>query len=86
MKSPKPYSTGRIVMYVPHLNDVTETKGNMATVYPAIIVATWEHTSYENDEVNLKVFTDGPVDIWRTSIPHDQETKAPGTWHWPEIK
>lgn len=22
--------------------------------------------------------------IWRTSVHQDEETKAPGTWHWPE--
>lgn len=74
-------------MYVPTEGDQAVIIGNASTTpLPAIIVNTWEHTSYENDEVNLKVFTDGSNDIWPTSIPHDQETKAPGTWHWPEIK
>jgi hypothetical protein len=82
-KSSKPYSIGRIVMYVPEGSHTPEAH-NSAKVLPAIIVRTWEETSYENDEVNLKVFTDGPTDTWRTSVPYS-ETKEPGTWHWPEI-
>jgi hypothetical protein len=83
-KSKKPYSIGRVVMFVPNDYDA-QSLNNGATVLPAIIVRTWEGTGYENDEVNLKVFTDSELDVWRTSIPHS-ETKEPGTWHWPEIK
>lgn len=85
MKSPKAYSIGRTVLYTPTEEDQTKVQGNRAVVLPATIVATWEHTSYENDEVNLKVLTDGEKDLWRTSVPYD-ETGAPGTWKWPEIK
>jgi hypothetical protein len=85
MKSPKPYSAGRIVMYVPTDKDASVIIGNITKILPAIIVRTWEETSYENDEINLKVFTDGQNNLWRTSVPYD-ENKAPGTWHWPEIK
>ena len=24
------------------------------------------------------------VQLWKTSVSHDEATKAPGTWHWPE--
>lgn len=83
-KSARPYSAGRIVMFCPNEYDAQGTN-NGTTVVPAIIVRTWENTTYENDEVNLKVFTDGETDVWRTSIPYS-EGKEPGTWHWPEIK
>ena len=75
-------SVGRIVMFVPKEDDV-HAKHNGAEILPAVVVRTWEHTSYENDEINLKVFTDGLNDVWRTSVPYDSE-KSPGTWHWPE--
>lgn len=87
MKSTKPVSVGGIVMYVPAKGQISA--GNYDTSpLPAIIVAHWDETqlaTYKNDEVNLKAFTDGPTDRWFTSVPHDQEAKAPGTWHWPEI-
>lgn len=88
MKSPKPYSVGRIVLYVPELQQGTDQPrayhGNATSPLPAIIVRTWEGTSYENDEVNLKIFADAPEDAWHTSVPYS-EGKEPGTWHWPEI-
>ncbi len=76
-------SVGRIVRYVPR-NDqaLLPESNNGATVLPAIVVKTWENTSYENDEINLKVFTDGDTDAWVTSVPYS-ETKEPRTWHWP---
>lgn len=73
-------------MYVPTEADFKAANGNRDTApWPATIVQTWENTGYQNDEVNLKVLTDAPTDLWRTSIPYD-ENKVPGTWHWPEIK
>jgi len=83
MKSPKPYSVGRTVLYVPKQGE--NFGGNEQNVLPAIVVATWEHTGYQNDEVNLKVITDAPQNAWRTSVPFSSD-KEPGTWHWPEIK
>lgn len=59
--------------------------GNSTSPLPAIIVRTWEETSYQNDEVNLKVFTDAGHNAWRTSVPYS-EGKEPNTWHWPEVK
>lgn len=87
MKSPKPYSVGRIVMYVPHLSENVESRGNLSDLLPAIVVQDWKgNEAYqEQSSVNLKVFTDGPVDLWRTSVPYSEE-KTPGTWPWPEIK
>lgn len=85
-KSPKPYSAGRVVQYVPFTSDVFE--GNNTSPLPAIIVNAWENNSVyqEDNRVNVQVFVDGPEGShWRTSIPYD-ENKAPGTWHWPEIK
>lgn len=60
---------------------------------PAIVVRDWQQP---NGLVQLQVFTDGINDdicdghetarnvLWRTSVHQDEETKAPGTWHWPE--
>ena len=77
-------SVGRIVMYVPPEGDVPE-RHNGAEILPAIVVRTWPDSSYQNDEINLKVFTDGDSDTWRTSVPHSSD-KEPNSWHWPEIK
>jgi hypothetical protein len=87
MKSPKPYSIGRVVMYVPFDTDHKEAGGNVSTPLPAVIVRAWDELPFyqEHSQVNLKVFTDGPVDIWRCSVPYD-ENKTPGSWHWLELK
>ena len=69
---------GRVVIFVPKEGE----SHNGAVLLPATIVRTWENTSYENDEVNLKIHTDGPTDEWKTSVPYS-ETKEPDTWHWP---
>lgn len=75
-------SIGRIVAYVPQEHDY-QAKSNGAKEVPAIIVRTWEENdNYQNDEVNLRVFTDGEETLWRTSVPYDADG-APGTWHWP---
>lgn len=82
MKSPKAYSKGRIILFIPK---VIPLGANDTSPLPAIIVRTWEETAYENDEVNLKVFTDGPNNMWATSVPYSEE-KTPYSWHWPETK
>jgi hypothetical protein len=28
--------------------------------------------------------TNDGMHVWATSVAHDETTKAPGTWHWPE--
>jgi hypothetical protein len=81
MKSPKQVTVGRIVLYVANDN---KTTNNGAEILPALVVRTWEDSGYQNDEVNLRIFQDGPEVLWRTSVPHDAD-KAPGTWHWPEV-
>jgi hypothetical protein len=73
-------------MYVPQAKDFEEDKNtNHTGPWPAVIAQTWEATSYQHDEVNLKVLADGPTDFWRTSVPYSED-KQPGTWHWPEIR
>lgn len=60
---------------------------------PAIIVHVWSPGHFMGTS-QLQVFCDGdggayndglPNVVWRTSVVHDEETKAPGTWHWPEF-
>ncbi len=70
-------TVGRIVHYV--MPDMQHR--------PAIVVRVWGPTC-----VNLQVITDGSNDgqqfahghVWRTSVLHDEDTKAVNTWHWPE--
>lgn len=71
-------TVGRIVLYVPQ-KDSPEAN-NQAEVVPAIVVKPWGKEA--GAAVNLKVFTDGHADTWRTSIPYS-EAKEPNTWHWP---
>jgi hypothetical protein len=44
-----------------------------------------------DESPNLQVFLDGTNDtvggstrLWCTSVSHDEEGHATGTWHWPE--
>lgn len=82
--SPKPVTKGRTVMYVVPAITPDQPKPleaqNGAEILPAIVVATWSE-----NVANLRVFCDGFETTWRTSVKYD-ENKAPGTWHWPEIK
>jgi len=55
---------------------------------PAVIVRVWDEKPTEKSVVQLQVFTDGENDglknvEWRTSV-HQDNAKAPGTWHEPE--
>jgi hypothetical protein len=43
---------------------------------PAVVVHVWSETC-----VNLKVFTDGPDDIWVTSVTEGTGMRQ---WSWPE--
>ena len=63
---------GRIVHY--HVGDLSDErlKNNGASVLPAIIVL----VNSENS-ANLKVFTDGPEDVWVTSASRGKE---PNEW------
>lgn len=76
--NPQMPSIGRIVHYVPIDNPNVIEAHNNATEVPAIVVRVWN-----KDVVNLKVFTDGIYDTWKTSIRYSAE-KEPNSWHWPE--
>ncbi len=81
---------GHIVHYVlDNPQFITMRKDAIGEHRPALVVRVWP--GY--DGINLQIFLDGSNDCpnlaneymtWRTSVPHDEETKAPGTWHWPE--
>ena len=73
-------SAGRVVIYV--WPEDARKENNNGETSPAVIVRTWEDTSYENDECNLKVLADGEKDVWATSVPYS-ETNELRTWHWP---
>lgn len=58
---------------------------SFGTHRPAVILG------FEGDSVDLIAFTstnDGDRyargQAERHNVPHDEDTKAPGTWHWPE--
>lgn len=85
-------SVGRIVHYVlPEGNYPGEHR-------PAIIVKVWGDESgnpQPDSLVNLQIFTDNVNDfitahpggsgiLWRTSVHRDEDTKEPGTYHFPE--
>ena len=67
---------GRVVIF--NVPEDLKPKVNFAEVLPAIVVRVWS-----DDVVNLKIFTDGPEDIWTTSIPKGTE---PNQWNWPVIE
>ena len=69
---------GRIVHFVPP-NDTCIEASNHTKEVPAIVTNVFG----EGALVNLKVFTDGIYDTWRTSV-HYSESKEPFSWHWPE--
>mgnify|MGYP001578508912 CR=1 FL=1 len=54
---------GEIVLYWVNDSDSPELRYNYASVLPAMIVQVWTDVT-----VNLKVFTDGPIDTWKTSV------------------
>ena len=70
-------SIGRIVIYHPLPNNEDFCSPN-AVDQPAVIVAVWSDTC-----VNLKVLTDGPHDVWVTSVVEGKEARH---WSWPEIQ
>jgi hypothetical protein len=73
---------GRIVLFtLDEQNEkrITEENGNNATcspVLPAVIVKVWSASC-----VNLKVLTDGPKDLWVTSVSFGT---GPRTCAWPQ--
>lgn len=85
LKDPFKPAIGDMVRYVLSLEDGTQPP-NVGHHRPAIIVRVWDDNC-----VQLQVFTDGPNDrsdranvLWVTSVNHDQDQKAPRTWHWSE--
>lgn len=78
-------SLGRIVHYV-----LPDSSPNAGQHRAAKITSTWG-TENPNLEVSLDQTNDLPdsggiyyprLRVW--SAEHDEETKANGTWHWPE--
>ena len=68
-----PY-VGEIVLYRVGPGDTAELRNNWAEVLPAIVVQPWSPTC-----ANLKVFTDGPTDVWVTSAVKGDE---PSQWSY----
>jgi hypothetical protein len=64
---------GRIVHF--RVPEDTKPKVNFAETLPAIVVRVWS-----NGVVNLKVITDGPSDLWITSVLQGDKE---GQWTWP---
>lgn len=75
---PVPPTIGRIV----HV--VIETRHGIQH-RPAIVVNVFQNP---DNRANLTVFydhlNDGPNPTTLGSVPQDEDTKAVGTWHWPE--
>lgn len=77
---------GRVVIYNTTDTDKAKMKAasainggcNVQDKLPAIIVAVWSEEC-----VNLKVITDGNLELWVTS---SMKGSAPRNWEWPEIK
>ena len=73
-------SIGRIVLF--GVDQSQRGNNNGGAVAPAIITHVFSDTC-----VNLKVLTDGPVDLWHTSVLIDDDpaaaVPAPSRWIWP---
>lgn len=83
---------GNLVNYVLPARSLLAHKQHRAgAVRPAIVVAINNAAGPpEQQSLQLQVFTDQDNDglpsvLWATSVHHDQEGKAQGTWHWPEL-
>lgn len=77
-------SLGRIVLYTcpEHVRTSPDYVGNKlgGLSLPAVIVRVWDDKPDGNGCVNLKVLTDGNIDLWATSVLHGE---GPSTWCWP---
>lgn len=67
---------GRIVIYKVGKEDQSELHSIDVKELPAVIVRVWTETC-----VNLKILTDGPVDVWKTSVV---QGTGEYSWSWPE--
>ncbi len=79
---------GRIVHYTLSENDIEANQvgsGNVKAgdTVPAIIVRAWG--TDPTSAVNLRVFLDGPKDLWLTSRlgAASDQINVPGFWNWP---
>ena len=93
--APAGCTVGRIIHYVPRPEELLESHQPSPTCptphVAGVIVRVWDK---ERGYINATIFPDGsntglkfgsgPDNCWRTSISYDEETKAPGTWHYPE--
>ncbi len=70
-------SIGRTVHYTFRSKEDAEKHNNTTKVAAAVITAVWSDTC-----VNLKVLTDGPTDIWETSVNQSEAGEA-HSWNWP---
>ena len=73
-------TVGEIVNYFPG-DTPNMPVHNGAEMLPAVIVRVWSDTC-----VNLKVFNDGDLDFWKTSVLLDEDIDKPtqsNTWRWP---
>lgn len=82
--SNQPPSVGRIVHYVSYGTPGGEF---LSEHRAAIIAAVGYHSERAEEPVppdtcDLVVFN--PGGLFFNTCPHDEETKAGGTWHWPE--
>ena len=70
-------TVGRIVHYVSY----GTPKGEFASQCRAAVIAEVLHPSEK--DVSLVVLNPNGL-FFNTNVPQDEETKAGGTWHWPE--
>jgi len=69
-------TVGRIVLYRVGAADHADLRYNGNQVLPAIVVRVFTDTC-----ISLKIFTDGPTDVWKTSVVQgDGEYQ----WQWPQ--
>jgi hypothetical protein len=82
-------TVGRVVLYV-----LPVTARRAGEIRPADVVRVNEPGNPDST-LNLGVKLDGPNDDvqpggsntgWVGSVHHDQDTKAPGTWHWMDYQ
>lgn len=72
---------GQIVHYIPTRDEKLANNGGTSPI-AAVVVAVWSDVC-----VNLKLITDGPVDIWKTSVMQSAggiDEESGRCWKWPE--
>lgn len=82
-----PVTVGRIVQFrhdagtAAQANALGGNQVSEGTVEAAVIVRAWGE--FETSAVNLKVFRDGPTDLWVTSAVGDPAGEAGRSWRFP---